>query len=196
MKLYTIAKHRIHTDGSGITDLVALKGCPLACKYCINRDILASDRCVDRTAEELLADLMQDACYMIATEGGVTFGGGEPLLQADELLRFAQIRPDWMHMNIETSLNVSGEAVRALRPYVDYWIVDVKTLDPEVYLSYTGRPINQVIDNLALLDPEKCKVRIPVIPGFKDEETAEREAAVIREQGFTNVEVFPYVVRA
>lgn len=72
------------TDGHGITTLVAFHGCPLKCKYCLNPQCLKKDaKILIKTPEEVMEILLKDELYFLATKGGVTFGGGEPLLRAE-----------------------------------------------------------------------------------------------------------------
>ena len=196
--VHRILRHRIETDGKGVTALIGLTLCPLSCKYCLNRKTLNSNDFFRISPEELLEFLMQDACYMIATGGGATFGGGEPLLQYKDIEEFAKIKPEWLKINIETSLQVPEEVIRRLLPHVDQWIIDIKTLDEDIYNKYTGWMISDMLRNLDLLAksaPEKCRIRIPVIPNFKDKKTALEEEKLIREKGFTDTEVFDYVIR-
>ena len=198
LKIYGIIRHRIKTDGEGITSLVGLSGCPLNCKYCLDAKVIKQNKCYEKTEEELLQELIQDACYFIATNGGVTFGGAEPLLQSQGLVNFAKIKPDWMKMNIETSLQVPNDAVTELLPYINEWIVDIKTLDPSLYLQYTGKPIAQMLYNLEFMAKnasDKCKIRIPVIPEFKSQKQAEEEAEIIRNLGFNKIDIFEYIVK-
>ena len=198
-KIYRVIRHRIGIDGEGVTSLVALSGCSLSCKYCLNARILKRGIVYEVSPEALLGDVLRDACYMIATGGGVCFGGGEPLLQYEAIAEFAKIKPDWMYITIETSLQATKEAVLSLLPYVDFWIVDIKTLDAELYRDYTGGNIDTMLDNLDILSEfalDKCQVRIPIIPNFKDKETALLEEKEIRKKGFTDIDVFEYIVRA
>lgn len=197
MRIHGIARHRLGTDGHGVTDLVAVAGCPLRCRLCINKALLADSPSHEVTADELLSDLSQDACYFVATGGGVTFGGGEPLSQWREILAFAEASPEWMRVAIETSLQAPAEAVSSLVPLIDEWIVDVKSLDAKTYRSYAGGDASVALANLGLLLPVsgRVRVRVPVIPGFKGEAEAEAEADELRRMGFGEVEVFGYVVR-
>ena len=78
-----ISRLRIGTDGNGITSLVAFHGCSLRCQYCLNPACLDCDAKVQRmTPEEVMKELKKDELYYIATKGGVTLGGGEPLLKS------------------------------------------------------------------------------------------------------------------
>lgn len=195
-RIYRVMRHRIGIDGEGITSLIGLTGCPLSCKYCLNKKVLESKREKDVSPRELLDTVIQDACYMIATNGGVTFGGGEPLLQYKDMIEFAKLKPCWMHLNVETALQAPAEAVEELLPYVDYWIADVKTLDASLYKEYTGKAIDTMLCGLDILAEharDKCLIRVPIIPGFKDREKAIFEEQILKEKGFNNIDVFEYI---
>ena len=196
--LYGLIRHRMATDGPGVNTLAALAGCPASCRYCLNAKLLKRTDARRVSPEELLEKVMIDACYMLPTGGGVTFGGGEPLLQAKAILSFARIKPDWMKLNVETSLQAEPESVRLLLPFVDRWIIDVKALDPETYTAYTDLSPGLLLDNLSLLRkecPEKCHLRVPDIPGFVSPEQADRSAKELKSQGFPFIERFAYVIR-
>ena len=78
-----ISRLRIGTDGNGITTLVAFHGCPLCCHYCLNPSCLDSEAKVRQlTPGDVMEELKKDELYYVATKGGVTFGGGEPLLNS------------------------------------------------------------------------------------------------------------------
>ena len=79
--LIGLSRHRIGVDGAGVTTLVAFHGCPLRCKYCLNPKALSLNGVWKRyIPEELYNHVKQDDLYFCATGGGVTFGGGEPLI--------------------------------------------------------------------------------------------------------------------
>ena len=80
--LLALARLRMGTDGKGVTTLAAGAGCPLSCRYCINKRLLKEAPREDVTAEELIERIRIDDLYFRATGGGVTFGGGESLLHA------------------------------------------------------------------------------------------------------------------
>lgn len=90
--LIGLSRHRIGVDGEGVTTLVAFHGCPLRCQYCLNPKDLSSNGVWKRyTPEELYNHVKQDDLYFRATGGGVTFGGGEPLMSCKEILHFQLI---------------------------------------------------------------------------------------------------------
>lgn len=192
-----ISRHRIETDGPGIRTLVPFCGCRLDCAYCINgslRSFKAGDPC---EPDELLARVKIDDIYFRSSGGGITFGGGEPLLSTTFIHRFQEICPPEWSIAVETSLNVPSEDVEALIGVVDYWIIDIKDMDPERYLEYTGETNERVLPNLELLQrkvaPSAVRVRIPRIPGLNSDGDVEKSAGIIRAMGF-GIESFEYVV--
>ena len=113
--LIGICRHRLATDGKGVTTLVAFHGCPLRCKYCLNAQCLREDGVWRRMdALDILNEVIVDDLYFKATAGGVTFGGGEPLLRSDEIVSFCKLMPAEWHISVETSLNVSLEKLQAV----------------------------------------------------------------------------------
>ncbi|MDE6542088.1 MAG: 4Fe-4S cluster-binding domain-containing protein, partial [Muribaculaceae bacterium] len=74
-KIIGIARHRLSTDGDGVTTLVAFHGCPLRCRYCLNPQSLGEGGCFRwYSPEQLYAAARIDELYFISTNGGVTFG--------------------------------------------------------------------------------------------------------------------------
>ncbi|MDE6324460.1 MAG: radical SAM protein, partial [Paramuribaculum sp.] len=105
-KIIGIARHRLSTDGDGVTTLVAFHGCPLRCRYCLNPQSLGGGRFREYSPEQLYAETRIDELYFIATNGGVTFGGGEPCLRPQFISELRGLcGPAWQ-LNLETSLNV------------------------------------------------------------------------------------------
>ena len=196
--LLVIDRLRMETDGDGVTTLVAGAGCPLSCRYCLNKDVLTRGA-EQVSARELFERLKIDDLYFRATGGGVTFGGGESLLHVPFIARFRSIcGPDW-RIYAETALSVPPESVRAAAECVDFFIVDIKTADAEIYRAYTGGEAAPALDNLALLlslvGPERVRVRIPLIPGYNDEADRRATDAAVRALGAENTEFFDYVIR-
>ena len=194
-----IDRARIKKDGDGIRTLIVLHGCPLKCKYCFNKFTWdGSTEPVWMTAEELYGRVAQDRIYLLSTNGGVTFGGGEPLLQPQLIKDFAEINKEDFTINIETSLNVPWENVELVLDVVDEFIIDIKSLDPKVYSQYTAGYLDPVLNNLKILinsaPPDSIIVRIPVIPGITTEKDQERNARQIIELGILegNIDLFEY----
>ena len=112
-----ISRHRLAIDGEGVTTLVAFHGCPLRCKYCLNPHSLSKDtQCIERSVEELIDEVRIDQLYFLATGGGVTFGGGEPLLHSAFIKAFCEQCPKEWRISIESSLNVPRKNVEDVLP--------------------------------------------------------------------------------
>ena len=104
--VFAIERHRLTTDGQGVTTLVGAYGCPLHCKYCINPHAWNPEtlkKCTYMSAQELYDRVKVDNLYFLATNGGVTFGGGEALLHAAFLREFRKVCGEYWRLTVETS---------------------------------------------------------------------------------------------
>ncbi|MBQ3258767.1 MAG: radical SAM protein [Oscillospiraceae bacterium] len=195
-----ISRLRMATDGEGVTTLVCACGCPLRCAYCINKFTWDESAKVNRyTPQELYDKVKLDSLYFEATGGGVTFGGGEPLLYADFFPQFRALCGTRWKLYAETSLCVPESNVRTAAQVMDGFIVDVKDTDPDIYLAYTGKEVSTALNNLRLLaaltDPARIRVRLPLIPGYNTDENRKKSEAILRDMGITDIDRFNYVVR-
>lgn len=195
-----INRHRLTTDGEGVTTLVGFHGCPLHCEYCLNAQCLQADGVWCRlTPGELYSEVEIDDLYFVATGGGICFGGGEPLLRSDFIKAFAKImNPEWK-LTIETSLNVPLENVKAIASLVQMWYVDIKDMNPDIYKAYGCKENKQVVSNLQWLAAngyaDKVIIRLPLIPEYNTDEDRQRSQQQLEEMGFTNFDKFNYIVR-
>lgn len=195
-----INRHRLTTDGEGVTTLVGFHGCPLHCEYCLNAQCLQADGVwCRRTPGELYSEVEIDDLYFVATGGGICFGGGEPLLRSDFIKAFAEImNPEWK-LTIETSLNVPLENVKAIASLVQMWYVDIKDMNPDIYKAYGCKENKQVISNLQWLAAngyaDKVIIRLPLIPEYNTDEDRQRSQQQLEDMGFTNFDKFNYIVR-
>lgn len=193
----TFARHRMQSDGKGVTTLVCFHGCPLRCRYCLNPFSFAQQtRRTEITAEKLYEAVKGDELYFLATGGGVTFGGGEPLLQAPFLADFRKICGENWHLCAETSLWVTQAQVRIAAACIDHFYVDVKDINPKIYRAYTGQENEKVLENLRLLlslvGPERITVRLPLIPEYNTEEDRQTSQRLLTQMGITNFDCFTY----
>ena len=198
-KIFGISRHRLTTDGEGVTTLVAFNGCPLRCKYCLNKTCWDAAKGRDYTPEILFEEVKIDQLYFLATHGGVTFGGGEPLLQVEFIKAFRELcGPQWQIL-AETSLNVPFENVQTIDPILDGYIVDIKDMNPEIYQTYTGKDNSIVLTNLEWLlkngAPNRIMVRVPHIPEFNTDEDVAKSKEHLTAMGVKNIDEFNYIIR-
>lgn len=199
-KVIGVARHRLATDGDGVTTLVAFHGCPLHCRHCLNPQSLGDGgRFKEYTPESLYREVRIDELYFLATNGGVTFGGGEPCLCHDFIRRFRELCGDGWQINLETSLNVPADNIASLLPVVNTLIIDIKDLNPEIYRNYTGQDNSLVISNLRLIADSgrqnDCIIRIPLIPEFNTDADRESSRVALEALGFTRFDLFTYQIR-
>ncbi len=195
----SVDRHRMKTDGKGITTLVALAGCPLKCPFCINKEWLAAEEKIKRrSVNELVEELAIDHCYFLYTGGGVTFGGGEPLLHSNQIAKFSEVCPSEWSINIETSLNVPPEQLQPVLTERFSYIIDCKAMQADIYMRYTGTEIGQMLHNLQQIvrkiPQERYVVKVPLIPEYSTGEDVEESIKCLRELGVPkdNIVTFKY----
>lgn len=198
--LMGIGRLRMATDGVGVTTLAAAWGCPLRCKMCLNPHCFSEDTPVKRlTPQELYDRIKIDDLYFQATGGGVTFGGGEPLLHSDFISEFRLLCGSKWHITAETCLNIPQKHVETASECVDAFFIDIKDMNPEIYRSYTGRENDQIIANLEFLlkktDPDRITVRVPNIPGYNTPDDVQKSADMLRAMGFIHLDIFTYITK-
>lgn len=124
----------------------------------------------DMASEDLVAALLRDRVFM-DTRGGVTFSGGEPLMQAAFV---ADVAVQLQHQGIHTALDTCGEAplsvLQEAARSVDLVLYDVKHVDDAVHRAWTGVGTGRILENLHWLmtNHPSVWIRIPLVPGFND----------------------------
>lgn len=160
-------------DGPGIRFVAFMQGCPLRCQFCHNPDTWdPQGKCqYELTPEELLQEVLRYRSFIAS--GGVTLSGGEPLLQAEFVEKFFSLcREEGLHTALDTSgAFCSGRALDALN-YTDLALLDIKTLNPELYPRLTG---GRLENNLRMLDVLQERgidtwLRHVVVPGLTDDD--------------------------
>ena len=192
-----IDRLRMGTDGNGITTLVTFYGCPLNCRYCLNPQchrIITDDAYLQ--SDDVYDIVSKDELYYLATGGGVTFGGGEPLLYSNFIIEILELGAKKWNVTIETSLNVPYKQVNVLLPYINEMIVDIKDINSNIYSSYTKSNNDVVIDNLKRLVKcgfsNKVMIRIPLINGYNTNNDTQKSKLFLEDLGFSFFDFFEY----
>lgn len=195
--ILAIDRHRFEIDGAGVRTLVILSDCPLRCKYCINpKTWNGLGKGKTYTPEQLLDIVSVDSIYFQATKGGITFGGGEPLLHPDFIAEFVDIAPSSWNYVVETSLSVPFENIQKVADKIERFIVDIKSMDEDIYRAYTDGDLALAKDNLIslikLIGKDRITVRVPLIPDYADEKSQEETAKAVQALGISDIDMFTY----
>lgn len=152
-------------DGPGIRTTVFLKGCSIHCPWCSNPENISFDRQgfgIDYLAEELVDILLKDKNFW-GYDGGVTFSGGESLMQADQLKDvWRMLKTEDIHLVVETALFVPEVMVHIAMEYIDFYYVDVKILEKEKCASVLGGRIEEYMKNVELLERNRKDIHFRV----------------------------------
>ena len=204
--VFDIKEFTIH-DGPGIRTTVFMKGCPLSCTWCHNPEGqsrrpqiirgLAGERLAGQeyTATELANLLNQQADIFRANEGGVTFSGGEPLMQAEFVAEVIDLLYG-IHVLLDTSGYGQEQDFQDLVHRSDLVFFDLKLVDCVMHQHYTGCDNDLILNNLQILSAsgKPFVIRVPLVPGVTD--TDENLASIARMAcglpGLVRVDLLPY----
>ncbi len=127
----------------------------------------------DMTVTEVMAQIEKDTVFYEESGGGVTFSGGEPLSQPDFLLELlSQCKKGEYHTAVDTSGYGASETIKAISGFTDLFLYDLKLMDDEKHIKYTGVSNKLILENLRLISQlgNRIYIRVPVIPGINDDE--------------------------
>lgn len=159
-------------DGPGIRVVVFLQGCALRCRYCHNPDTWEMTGGEEMTPQELLKKIIRYRPYFSRSGGGVTFSGGEPLLQPEFLLEMLKLcREAGIHTCLDTAGCGRSEYDEILR-FTDLVLYDVKQVTEEDYRKMTGRDWTETGKFLQAVRRAETPmwIRHVVVPGLTDGE--------------------------
>lgn len=182
-------------DGPGVRAVVFGEGCPLRCAYCHNPDTWEC-READATDHAKLAERII-RLYPYIKDGGVTFSGGEPCLQAEFFTELAKpLKARGLHIALDTCGEILTPTVEELFDAVDLVLLDIKMTTDADYKRYTGGSLGKVLSTLATLERFRREVwiRHVVVPGINDtREDIARLAKLIKGyKCITKVELLPF----
>ncbi|MBI9037196.1 MAG: glycyl-radical enzyme activating protein [Bacteroidales bacterium] len=195
--IFNIQHYSIH-DGPGIRTSVFFKGCPMNCWWCHNPESqnplieefyksnstakVKEKQIIGKktTVDELYNEIIKDRIFYNESGGGVTFTGGEPLMQSEFLISILKkCKENGIHTALDTSGFSSENIFNSIIDLVDLFLYDIKFIDEYLHKKYTGVSNKQIIKNLKILSESKKEVfiRIPIIP--KITETKENIKQII-----------------
>lgn len=189
--IFSVKKYSVH-DGPGIRVTFFLKGCPLRCRWCHNPEGISPQPQLIRqvrkigdkefiheeqagkyySVEDVIAVLEKERIFAEKSGGGVTFSGGEPMMQPGFLLECLKAcRQMGYHTTVDTSGYAPENDFLSVMPFTDLFLFDIKHLDNIRHQELTGAPNTTILSNLHLLLKHGCHVmiRFPVIPHLNDD---------------------------
>ena len=132
------------------------------------------------SAAELLEEIDRDTLFFDESGGGVTFSGGEPLLQWEFLIEVLEMcGARGIHRTVDTSGFTSTDVLLQVAEETDLFLYDVKTTNPVVHRQTTGAALKPILRNLEALlaSGARVRIRLPLVPGVSDGDDLERMAA-------------------
>lgn len=204
VRVTNIQRFSLH-DGPGIRTTVFLKGCSLHCPWCANPENICYEKQEyvensqkkkfgkDFSLEDLEEEILKDHLYYRLHQGGVTFSGGEPLLQfvkLEPLLK--KLKEKNIHICVETSLFAPDSCLKIAFNYVDLFFIDIKIMNKRLCKEVLGGNLDLYQKNMDLLykNQKKFIFRIPFTKEYTIKET-EEIICFLQKYKAMKVEVFP-----
>ena len=214
--VFDIRSFSVH-DGPGIRQTVFLKGCRLRCVWCHNPESQESEpetikihrRIGNRTyttmetlgrfvsVEEVMKRIESDLLFFEESGGGVTFSGGEPLLQAEFTAAvFEACKKIGVHTALDTCGYAEAGQLSLVLPFTDLFLYDLKLAEDAEHKRFTGCGNKLIFENLETIsrNAKSITIRIPLIPGITDttHNLAGLRAIIGRTKGIQRIDLLPY----
>lgn len=157
-------------DGPGIRTVIFFQGCPLRCKYCHNPDTWDTGINHEYTIDQIVNKVLPYKNYFNASDGGVTFSGGEPLLQTDFIIELAKrFKKEGIHTTLDTSGIGNGNYDELLK-YIDLVLLDIKHPTDEGFYNLTGVKNTKLFNFIKAINDSNTKswIRNVIINDFND----------------------------
>jgi pyruvate formate lyase activating enzyme len=149
-----------------------------------------------QSAVDLMKEIEKDEIFYLESGGGVTFSGGEPLLQADALKELLVLcKEKGYHTTIDTCGYAEPAAIQKVIKIADLWLFDLKLMNDLKHVEYTGVSNELGLKNLETLAraKENIIIRFPLIPGITDGfENLEEISGLMKKLGLSRIDILPY----
>lgn len=183
---------------NGDRTITNVEHCTL-CGTCVEACYAGARELVGRemTVDEVMIDIGRDVVFFDQSHGGVTFSGGEPLLQPDFLGALLQAcKEREIHTALDTCGFATWKTLESIRPYVDLFLYDLKLMDSTQHQRFTGVPNELILKNLQMLSKAGHNIilRVPIVPGINDDDQNVRQiGAYARDSlGLNRLDILPY----
>jgi pyruvate formate lyase activating enzyme len=169
LKVHSIETFGTH-EGPGIRLVIFLQGCNFNCAYCHNPDTISGGGKAMTISE--IIDLLEDQKPYFGSDGGLTVSGGEPGLQAKELIElFKEARKRGFNTALDTNASLNSEDYRVLLGLTDLALIDLKHFDDNLHLKLTGQSNKNVLESIAYRNSlaKPFWIRYVLVPGWTDQ---------------------------
>jgi pyruvate formate lyase activating enzyme len=162
--------------------------CPVCARGLIGRHF---------SIDELITELVKDQVFYDVSEGGVTFSGGEPALQYKYVISVAQeLKKKNIHVALDTSGNIPWDHIEELYDVVDLFLYDIKFMDNEKHMQYTGTSNELVLTNAKKLSALGAEIiiRLVILPGYNDssQEIMDTLSFISQLDSVKQIDILPY----
>lgn len=168
----------------------------VGCGNCVNACYSEALESVGKnmTVDEVIDEISKDSIFYEESSGGVTFSGGEPLMQPSFLYNLlVACKSKNIHTAVETCGYANSDVVLRIKDYVDLFLYDIKIMDENLHEKFTGVKNNLILNNLKLLKGKDVIIRFPLIPGINDDLTQiQFLGESISKLGFKTLDILPY----
>lgn len=157
-------------DGPGLRLVVFLQGCPFRCLYCANPDTIEVKGGKPTSLQEVKEMAVSQKPFF-GKKGGITFSGGEPTLQAENLLPlFDELKKEDIHICLDSNGGIWNEKVEQLLKLTDLVLLDIKQYNPQRHRDLTGRSNEQTLRTAEWLEThgKPFWLRYVLVPGYSD----------------------------
>ena len=157
-------------DGPGLRLVVFLQGCPFRCLYCANPDTISFEGGKDTETEEIIRMAVSQKPFF-GRRGGITFSGGEPTMQAKELLPlFSRLKEEGIHICLDTNGGAWSNDIEELMRQTDLVLLDCKQFNNARHEALTGRSNTQTLDTARWMEDNGRPfwLRYVLVPGVSD----------------------------
>ena len=169
LKIHSIETFGTH-EGPGIRLVIFLQGCNFNCAYCHNPDTIGAGGKWMNSSE--IIDLLEDQKPYFGSEGGLTVSGGEPGLQAKELIElFKEARKRGFNTALDTNASLNSEDYKVLLGLADLALIDLKHFDESWHIKLTGQSNKNVLDSITYRNSlaKPFWIRYVLVPGWTDQ---------------------------
>lgn len=161
--------------------------CPAKARELVGKEV---------TVDYVMKEVLKDRVFYEESGGGVTFSGGEPLMQPAFLRECLEgCKEEGLNTAVDTSGFAPWDSIKAVFPLTDLFLYDIKTVDDAKHRKYVGAPNALVLDNLNRLVSEgACVVaRLPLVPGVNTDDSSLRDIGeFLQRTGLRRIDVLPY----